>query len=59
MTKTQYTAILEIAENGERFLPRDLNIPQRTLQALARAGYISSIGAATLVTPKGWEALAA
>ena len=59
MTKAQYAAILEIAENGERFPLRELNIPRRTLQALARNGYISSTGAVTLVTPEGWDAIAA
>jgi ribosomal protein L28 len=58
MTKAQYDAILEVAENGERFWPHDLNVSARTMKALERKGYIRVMGAVTFVTRAGWQAVA-
>jgi hypothetical protein len=59
MTKAQHDAILEIAENGEKFWPHDLNVSARTFASLQRKGYIRVMGSVTFVTPAGWAALAA
>ncbi len=59
MTKAQYDAILEIAQNGERFWPHDLNVSARTFKALEKKGFIRCMGSVAFVTPDGWKALAA
>jgi len=57
MSRTQYAAILEIAENGERFPPHDLNVARRTVKSLARRGWIALLGGRAIVTAAGWQAL--
>lgn len=57
MTEAQYRAILEVAENGERFPTYELNIRPATAAAIAKRGWISVLGNRAFVTPKGWEAL--
>lgn len=58
MTKAQYEAILEIAENGERFSPADLNVSARTVASLAKRGFIAVENGKAIVTDRGWEAMA-
>ena len=57
MSRTQYAAILEIAQNGERFSPHDLNVARRTIESLARRGWIALLGGRAIVTAAGWQAL--
>jgi hypothetical protein len=57
MTAAQYAAILEIAENGERFAPHDLNVACRTVASLARRGWITIQNKRAVVTPAGWLAM--
>lgn len=60
MTKAMYDAIMEVAENGERFAARDLNVSARTMNAAHRAGYVANrVGGGLVVTAKGWAAVAA
>ena len=59
MTKTQIAAILEVAENGERFAPHNLNISARTVRSLAVRGWVSIENGAAIVTAAGWAALEA
>ena len=59
MTRTMQAAILEIAENGERFAPTDLNVSRRTVEALAKRGFIALERGIPVVTDRGWSALAA
>ena len=58
MTEAQYRAMLEIAENGERFPAYELNIRPATISAIAKRGWVSVLGNHAFVTQKGWEALA-
>lgn len=57
MSPAQYAAILEIAENGERFAPHDLNVACRTVASLARRGWIAIERGRAVVTPAGWLAV--
>jgi hypothetical protein len=57
MSPTQYAAIMEIAENGERFAPHDLNVACRTVASLARRGWIAIAAGRAIVTPTGWAAV--
>jgi hypothetical protein len=57
MSPAQYDAIMEIAENGERFAPQDLNVPRRTVASLARRGWIAIAAGRAIVTPAGWLAV--
>lgn len=59
MTRAQYDALMEIAENGERFAARDLNISARTVASIAKRGWIAMQGETPVVTEKGWQAVAA
>lgn len=59
MSRTQYAAILEIAENGERFPSHELNVARRTVESLARRGWIALFGGRAIVTAAGWQALEA
>ena len=57
MSPAQYVAIMEIAENGERFAPQDLNVARRTVASLARRGWIAIAAGRAVVTPAGWLAV--
>lgn len=57
MTKTQIAAILEVAENGERFAAHNLNISARTVRSLAVRGWVSIENGSAVVTAAGWAAL--
>jgi len=59
MSRTQYAAILEIAENGERYAPHDLNVARRTVEGLARRGWIALLDGHAIVTTAGWQAIEA
>lgn len=59
MTRTQYDAIQEIAENGERFRACDLNIRPQTFAAIAKRGWVEIVNSHAFVTYKGWQAVAA
>ena len=59
MSRTMQAAILEIAENGERLSPADLNVSRRTVVALAKRGFIAIERGVPIVTDRGWSALAA
>ncbi len=59
MTRAQHDAIMEIAENGERYAPHDLNVPKRTVASIAKRGWIALINGRAEVTPQGWAAVAA
>ncbi len=58
MTRAQHDAIMEIAENGERYAPHDLNVPQRTVASIAKRGWITLVNGRAEVTPQGWAAVA-
>ena len=57
MSRAQYSAILEIAENGERFAPHDLNVSARTVRSLANRGWITIENNRAVVTANGWKAM--
>ena len=59
MTKAQYYAMLEIAENGERFGVDGLNVAKRTMIGLVRRGWADISGKVPVVTDAGWKAVAA
>ena len=57
MSRTQYAAILHIAEYGERFAPHDLNVSTRTVRSLAVRGWIALHNGRAVVTAAGWLAM--
>lgn len=58
MTAAQYDAIMEIADNGERFKAYDLNIRPQTVAAIAKSGWIEVVDGHAFVTEDGWNAVA-
>lgn len=54
MTAAQYDAIIEIAENGERFKAHDLNIRPQTVDAIAKRGWVEIVNGHAMVTDKAW-----
>lgn len=59
ISKAQYDAILEIAQNGERFKASDLNIRTATVAAIAKRGWIEVVNGHAFVTDKAWSEIAA
>ena len=58
ITQAQYDALIEIAENGERFKANELNIRPQTVEAIAKRGWIEVINGYAFVTGKAWAELA-
>ena len=58
MTRAQYDAVIEIADNRGRFKACDLNIRMATVTAMAKRGWIGVDDRGfAFVTDAGWKAV--
>lgn len=58
MTRAQYDAVIEIADNHGRFKACDLNIRMATVTAMAKRGWIGvDARGFAFVTDAGWKAV--
>lgn len=58
VTKSQYDALMQIAEVGDKFLASELNIRPQTWNAIVMRGWVSVNNGYASVTDAAWDALA-
>ncbi len=57
VTKSQYDALMEIADRGERLKACDLNIRPQTWNALVMRGWVEVKDGHAFVTGVAWDAM--
>lgn len=57
VTKSQYDALMEIADHGDRLKACDLNIRPQTWNAIVMRGWVDVNDGHAVVTAAAWDAL--
>lgn len=59
MTMTQYDAIMNVAEFGDKFKSNEINMRPQTQTSITNRQWVEVVNGHMFVTKKGWDAVAA